>query len=120
MGLIGNLLSMLFVGGKVVLVSPLTFLQKLANCLNTLHRYNAHITGGPNFSYDLCVEKIADADIAGTSLKTLRVAFNGAEPIRKNPWITSLENSENIVLIKDRSFPVMGWLKGHYLLLGNP
>ena len=39
------------------------------------------MTAAPNFAYDLCARKIADADLAGLDLSAWRVALNGAEAV---------------------------------------
>lgn len=37
--------------------------------------------GGPNFAYDLCVQKISREELVGIDLGSWQLAFNGAEPI---------------------------------------
>ena len=83
MGLIGNLLHGLYVGTSCLLMSPMEFLEQPLRWLETISRYRAHTSGGPNFAYELCVRKIAPAQRAELDLSTWRVAFNGAEPVRR-------------------------------------
>lgn len=83
MGLIGGILEPLYAGLSVVLMSPLDFLQRPFRWLSALSQYKATISGGPNFAYDLCVRKITEAQKASLDLSHWRVAFNGAEPVRK-------------------------------------
>ena len=59
MGLIGNVLQPLYVGGSATLMAPLAFLQRPRRWLEAITRYQATLSGGPNFAYDLCVRKIA-------------------------------------------------------------
>ncbi len=82
MGLIGNVLQPLFVGGRCILMSPVAFLQRPVRWLAAISRYRATTSGGPNFAYDLCARRIAAADRDGLDLSAWTVAFNGAEPIR--------------------------------------
>ena len=82
MGLIGNVLQPLFLGRPAILMSPLHFLQRPARWLEAISRYRATTSGGPNFAYDLCSEKISDEAINDLDLSSWRVAFNGAEPIK--------------------------------------
>jgi amino acid adenylation domain-containing protein len=82
MGLIGNVLQPLYVGATCVLMSPLAFLQKPLRWLAAIDRYRATTSGGPNFAYDLCVQKIAAAERQGLDLSSWSVAFTGAEPVR--------------------------------------
>jgi amino acid adenylation domain-containing protein/thioester reductase-like protein len=82
MGLIGNALYPMFGGFPLVFMSPLHFMQRPIRWLKAISKYHGTISGGPNFAYDLCVEKIAIEDIEGLDLTSWTVAFNGAEPVR--------------------------------------
>ncbi|WP_414448655.1 amino acid adenylation domain-containing protein [Burkholderia sp. 22PA0099] len=82
MGLIGNVLQPVYLGIPSVLMSPLEFLQQPLKWLRAISTYGATTSGGPNFAYELCATRIAEADKAGLDLSSWRVAFNGAEPIR--------------------------------------
>ncbi|HTQ79943.1 MAG TPA: AMP-binding protein, partial [Thermoanaerobaculia bacterium] len=82
MGLIGNILQPLYVGGSCVLMSPIAFLQRPMRWLAAITRYQGTTSGGPNFAYDLCVRKARPEDLAQLDLRSWRVAFNGAEPVR--------------------------------------
>ena len=82
MGLIGGLLQPLYVGFPVVLISPVAFLQKPVRWLHAISRYHATSSGGPDFAYNLCVNKITEEQKASLDLQSWQVAFNGAEPIR--------------------------------------
>jgi 8-amino-7-oxononanoate synthase len=82
MGLVGGVMMPLFYGRPNVLMSPMAFLQKPVRWLRGITKYNATISGGPNFAYDLCVDKISDEELEGLDLSSWEVAFNGAEPIR--------------------------------------
>ncbi len=82
MGLIGSILQPLYADGSMVLMSPLAFLQKPDRWLNAISRYQATVSGGPNFAYDLCVQKIRPEQLEGVDLSGWEVAFNGAEPVR--------------------------------------
>ncbi|HEU4510297.1 MAG TPA: beta-ketoacyl synthase N-terminal-like domain-containing protein [Pyrinomonadaceae bacterium] len=81
MGLIGNVLQSIYVGGHAVLMAPATFLQSPFRWLQAVSRYKAHTSGAPNFAYDLCVDKISAEQRSKLDLSGWRLAFNGAEPI---------------------------------------
>lgn len=83
MGLIGGILQPLCTGFPVTLMSPVAFLQRPARWLRAISRYRATCSGGPNFAYDLCVRRISDEEVDELDLSTWTVAFNGAEPIRR-------------------------------------
>ncbi len=84
MGLIGGLLQPLYGGFPVTLMAPTTFLQKPVRWLETISRIRATSSGGPNFAYDLCVQRITAEQKAQLDLSSWRVAFNGAEPVRQS------------------------------------
>lgn len=81
MGLIGGVLTPVFVGTRVTLMSPLTFLKNPFVWLKTITDEKAKVSGGPNFSYQYCVRKVSDEQMAQLDLSSWQVAFNGAEPI---------------------------------------
>nr|VFK16367.1 MAG: AMP-binding enzyme [Candidatus Kentron sp. LPFa]VFK31679.1 MAG: AMP-binding enzyme [Candidatus Kentron sp. LPFa] len=82
MGLIGNVLQPLYLGIPCILFSPVAFLQKPVRWLRAISRYKATTSGGPNFAYALCAEKITPEQRAELDLSCWSVAYNGAEPIR--------------------------------------
>lgn len=82
MGLIGGIINPLYLGCGVTLLSPLAFLTKPVRWLNAVSKYRADVTGGPNFAYALCVERISEEQCEGLDLSPWNVAFNGAEPVR--------------------------------------
>jgi acyl-CoA synthetase (AMP-forming)/AMP-acid ligase II len=82
MGLIGLLLQIVYVGADLVFMSPISFLRRPIRWLQAIDRYGATITVAPNFSYELLARRVSDEDLARLDLSTLRVALNGAEPVR--------------------------------------
>lgn len=81
MGLIGGVLQPLFGGYPCTLMAPASFLRSPVSWLRTISRHKRVISGGPNFAYRLCVDKISPEDRAELDLSGWSVAFNGAEPI---------------------------------------
>ncbi|QDV13868.1 Polyketide synthase PksN [Rosistilla oblonga] len=82
MGLIGNLLHPLYLGGHLVLMSPFTFFQKPLCWLQAISNHRATISGSPNFGYDMCVEALSQQERDSLDLSSWNLAFNGAEPVR--------------------------------------
>ena len=82
MGFMAGVLQPVFAGSPCVQMSPSAFLENPARWLKAISRYKATTSGGPNFAYDLCVNKIPEAERAQLDLSSWSVAFNGAEPIR--------------------------------------
>ena len=83
MGLIQGVLQGVYSGFPSYLMSPAAFLQRPARWLAAISRLRATLSGGPNFAYDLCVERIPAAERARLDLRCWSVAFNGAEPVRR-------------------------------------
>ena len=81
MGLIGAWFGPLYHGMPIVSMSPLAFLAKPVRWLEAISRHRGTITAAPNFAFDLCARKIADADLEGLDLSSWRVALNGAEAV---------------------------------------
>jgi len=82
MGLIGGILQPVHAGTSCVLTSPLAIMKRPARWLQGISRHRATTSGGPNFAYDLCVQKVAASELEGLDLSCWEVAFNGAEPVR--------------------------------------
>jgi acyl-CoA synthetase (AMP-forming)/AMP-acid ligase II len=49
--------------------------------LRALSRYRGTISPAPNFAYNLCLTRVADAEMEGVDLSGWRAALNGAEPV---------------------------------------
>lgn len=82
MGLIGNVLQSLFLGGRCVLMAPSAFIQHPVRWLRAISRYRATTSGGPDFGFRLCVQRVRDEELAQLDLSSWNLAFNGAEPVR--------------------------------------
>jgi amino acid adenylation domain-containing protein len=82
MGLIGGLLQPIYSGIPCVLMSPRYFLERPRRWLETISRYRGTISGGPDFAFRLCCERIGEAALDGLDLGHWRLAFSGSEPIR--------------------------------------
>jgi acyl-CoA synthetase (AMP-forming)/AMP-acid ligase II len=82
MGLIINALQSLYVGSACVLLAPVAFMQRPLLWLRAIGEYRAEVAGGPNFAFDLCVERYRPEQMDGVDLSGWKLAFNGAEPVR--------------------------------------
>ena len=81
MGLVGGLLTPVRGGYPTHLMSPATMLRRPELWLRSVTEHHATVSGGPNFGYRLCVDKITDETIAELDLSSWDVSFNGAEPV---------------------------------------
>ena len=84
MGLIGNVIQSLSIGARCIVLSPSTFIQDPFRWLHAISQYKATTSGGPDFAYSLCVQKIGLEQRAVLDLSSWSVAFNGSEPVREN------------------------------------
>lgn len=82
MGLIGCIVQPIYVGLSMYLMAPVTFLQRPYRWLQAISRYGGVTNGGPNFAYDLCVDRVTPEQKADLDLSGWKLAFSGAEPVR--------------------------------------
>ncbi|HKY30161.1 MAG TPA: condensation domain-containing protein, partial [Pyrinomonadaceae bacterium] len=108
MGLIGNVLQPIYSGSRCVLMPPMAFLQRPFRWLRCISRYGATTSGGPNFAYELCVDKINDDERQDLSLDTWKVAFNGAEPVRATTLNRFAEAFEPFGFRRSAFYPCYG------------
>jgi len=81
MGLIGAWLGCLHFAAPLYAMSPMSFLVRPESWLWAIHRFRATFSASPNFGFELCLNKISDADLEGLDLGSLRMVANGAEPV---------------------------------------
>jgi len=81
MGLVTTLLA-LASEVPLVFMPPISFVQKPLRWLQAISRYAATISGGPNFGYQFCVDRIPEDQLEKLDLSNWKVALSGAEPIR--------------------------------------
>jgi len=108
MGLIGGCFATMYLGFPVVLMSPLAFLSRPSSWLRAIHRHGGTISGGPNFSYELCLKRIQDSELEGVDLSSWRFAFNGAEPVSPETLTAFEEKFSRFGFRKNVLSPVYG------------
>ena len=81
LGLIGANFASMVLGFPTVLMSPLAFLSRPSAWMRAIHRHRGTMSGGPNFSFELCLRRIPDEEMEGIDLSSWRFAFNAAEPV---------------------------------------
>ena len=82
MGLMMGVMQPLYLGGTSVLMSPAAFMQRPLNWLHAIHRYRADFSCGPNFAFNLCVDRFRADRMEGVDLSCWKLALNGAEPVQ--------------------------------------
>lgn len=119
MGLVGGVLMPATIGRPTVLMSPMTFLQKPVRWLQTISKFRATISGGPNFAYDLCVAKVTDEQMAGLDLSSWEVAFNGAEPVRPDTVDRFCEKFGRVGFRRESFYPCYGMAETTLIVTGG-
>lgn len=81
MGLVGSVLQPFNMSITNYLLSPIDVLQKPVRWLQAISDYGITLSGGPNFIFEHCVNRIRDDELKNLDLSSWTLAFNGSEPI---------------------------------------
>jgi len=119
MGLIGGILQPLYGGFPCTLMSPVSFLQRPYRWLKAISDNGATTSGGPNFAYELCVQKISPEQRQTLDLSTWQVAFNGAEPIRAETLERFHRTFAACGLRREALYPCYGLAEGTLMVTGS-
>jgi acyl-CoA synthetase (AMP-forming)/AMP-acid ligase II/acyl carrier protein len=82
MGLVGSVFHPISAGAKCVLMAPAAFLQRPFRWVKAISDHAASLSGGPNFAFDLCVERTTEEQRAQLDLSLWARTYNGAETVR--------------------------------------
>lgn len=108
MGLIGAWLGCLHFAAQLYVMSPLSFLVRPESWLWAMHRFRATFSASPNFGFELCINKIPDANIEGLNLGSLRMVANGAEPVSPQTLRRFIERFSRYGFPRGAMAPVYG------------
>jgi acyl-CoA synthetase (AMP-forming)/AMP-acid ligase II len=86
MGLVGGIFQAAFLGLINIGMPPVAFLKNPLNWLKAIDKYKATTGGGPNFSYDYCVQKIKPEEVEGLDLSSIKNFYCGGEPVRRKTF----------------------------------
>ncbi|MBK3576491.1 amino acid adenylation domain-containing protein [Streptomyces sp. MBT65] len=81
MGLVGTLLHPLRMGLHTVLMAPEHFVRHPDAWLRAISDFGVTTSGGPDFGYAWCADRVDPERLEGIDLSRWRVAFTGSEPI---------------------------------------
>jgi acyl-CoA synthetase (AMP-forming)/AMP-acid ligase II len=81
MGLIAGTCQPIFSRFPAVILAPVHVMQRPARWLRAIEAYQATISGGPPFAYELCLTDIEPEESADLDLSSWELAFVGAEPV---------------------------------------
>jgi acyl-CoA synthetase (AMP-forming)/AMP-acid ligase II/alkylation response protein AidB-like acyl-CoA dehydrogenase/acyl carrier protein len=120
MGLIGMILQSLSLGARAILMSPRSFVRDPAMWLGAISTYRGTCAGGPNFAFDLCIDKVSDAALAALDLSSWQVAFNGAEPIKASTLERFHRRFARTGFRAESYFPCYGLAEATLFVAGGP
>jgi acyl-CoA synthetase (AMP-forming)/AMP-acid ligase II len=119
MGLAGHLLHPLWLGGKGVLMPPISFVKRPVNWLRMIDEYGITTGGGPNLGYDLCLRRVTDEQIGGLDLSRWTTAVNGAEPVRAETMDAFAERFASTGFRRSAFYPCYGLAEATLLVTGG-
>ncbi|WP_013334465.1 fatty acyl-AMP ligase [Gloeothece verrucosa] len=119
MGLIGGILQPLYGGFPVCLMAPMDFLQRPLRWLQAISQHQATTSGGPNFAYDLCLQKISPEERDQLDLSSWKVAFTGAETIRAKTLEQFAEYFAPCGFRKEAFYPCYGMAETTLIVTGG-
>lgn len=119
LGLIGKALHALYVGGHCVLMTPTAFLQRPVRWLQAISAFKATYSAGPNFAYDLCVQKITAEQRSALDLSRWNIALSGAEPIRAETLNRFAETFAPCGFRRETFYPAYGLAEATLLVSGG-
>ncbi|UCH82577.1 MAG: AMP-binding protein, partial [Candidatus Latescibacterota bacterium] len=120
MGLIGGWFCSLYYAGLLVIMSPIDFLARPERWFQAIHRYRGTLSAGPNFSYEICLQRLKDKDLEGLDLSSWRVACNGAEPVGADTVERFCDRFEKFNFRRATMMPVYGLAENSVALTFPP
>ena len=108
MGLIGGFLLGIYMHTAVFTMRPRCFLYRPDSWLRAMTRHRATFTVAPNFAYSLVGRKLPESALRDVDLSSLRLAFNGAEPIDRATVETFVTRLSKHGLRPTAMYPVYG------------
>ncbi len=119
MGLVGALLEPIYSGVESVIMSPYHFIQKPLRWLQAISYFETKISGGPNFAYDLCTQKVDIKDLDGLNLGSWCSAYVGAEPVRYRTLKNFYEKFKICGFKEEAFYPCYGLAEATLMVSGG-
>lgn len=120
MGLVGFVYLSIRYKPDLVLLDPLSFIQKPVRWLKAVSDYKGTVTAGPNFSFEAVINRADDRDLTGIDLRTLRCLLNGAEPILPATLRRMSEKLKPFGLAEDSIMPCYGLAEATLMVASKP
>lgn len=119
LGLVTAVLWPVYLGASSTLMAPATFVGNPGAWLKTISHYRGSMCGAPNFAYDLCTDKVSDADLSSLDLSCWRVAYNAAEPVRAETLNKFLNRFSHCGFKEEAFYPGYGMAEATVFITGG-
>jgi len=119
MGLIGGVLQAAYLGVLNVGMPPMAFLKNPLNWLKAIEKYKGTTGGGPNFSFDYCIQKTTEEERMSLDLSSVKTFYCGAEPVRKQSMESFPEAFEKSGVAPVQMYPVYGMAETTLIVSGG-
>lgn len=119
MGLIGNVIQVIYLGASCVMMSPVSFVQKPIRWLQAISKYQATTSGAPNFAYELLCDRVKEDQLAQLDLSSWEVAFCGAEPVQVQTLEKFSQKFAKSGFRKTAFFPCYGMAEATLMITGG-
>ncbi|MFL6608516.1 MAG: amino acid adenylation domain-containing protein, partial [Pseudomonas sp.] len=118
-GLIGAIILPVYMASHCVQFPPAAFVMRPFRWLKLISDYRARITGGPNFAFQLCIQRITEEQKNSLDLSSLEIAVNGAERIRPETLKSFVETFSGCGLKPHAMVPAYGMAESVLLVTAN-
>ncbi|QWU17696.1 Acyl transferase domain-containing protein [Paenibacillus sophorae] len=108
MGLIGFHLSTLVCGINQFNMTPMKFVKRPTMWLDMIDKHRITFTGCPNFGLRLVHGRVKEEQLKSWDLSSLRLLYNGAEPISVKTMREFIDKFAQSGLRKNAMYPVYG------------
>ncbi|MEM1255605.1 MAG: AMP-binding protein [Cyanobacteria bacterium P01_H01_bin.21] len=119
MGLIDGILQPIYTGFPCYMMAPIAFVQKPIRWLNAVSKYRANHSGGPNFAFELCIQKTTPEQRADLDLSPWQFAYCGAEPIRPETLETFIDTFVPYGFQHKAFYPCYGMAEATLMVTGG-
>jgi len=119
MGLVGGIFQAAYLGLINIGMPPVAFLKNPLNWLKAISKYKATTGGGPNFSYDYCIQKIKPEEVEGLDLSSIKNFYCGGEPVRKKTFKEFPKHFSSAKVRTNQMFAVYGMAETTLIVTGK-
>lgn len=119
MGLIGKVIAPMGLGASSVIMTPSAFIRYPHRWLKAISEFKGTCSGGPNFAFELCIQRIKEKQLENIDLSSWHCAFNGAEPVRANTLDRFYEKFAPYGFRKEAIMPVYGMAETTLMVSGD-